>query len=105
MYTPGEVAVNYLDACETKTTLALPRMFLLGCLAGMFVALAVVASGAASAMIGNPSAARLVSGAVFPAGLAMVLIAGSELFTRKLERIMAKSFTTEPQENMEESEE
>ena len=30
---------------------------------------------------------------------------GSELFTRKLERIMAKSFTTEPQENMEESEE
>ena len=30
---------------------------------------------------------------------------GSEFFTRKLERIMAKSFTTEPQENMEESEE
>ena len=30
---------------------------------------------------------------------------GSELLTRKLERIMAKSFTTEPQENMEESEE
>ena len=30
---------------------------------------------------------------------------GSELFTRKLERIMAKSFTTELQENMEESEE
>ena len=30
---------------------------------------------------------------------------GNELFTRKLERIMAKSFTTEPQENMEESEE
>ena len=30
---------------------------------------------------------------------------GSELFTRKLERIMAKSFPTEPQENMEESEE
>ena len=28
---------------------------------------------------------------------------GSEFFTRKLERIMAKSFTTEPQENMEES--
>ncbi len=30
---------------------------------------------------------------------------GSEHFTRKLERIMARSFTTEPQENMEESEE
>ena len=30
---------------------------------------------------------------------------GNELFTRMLERIMAKSFTTEPQENMEESEE
>ena len=30
---------------------------------------------------------------------------GSELFTRKLERIMARSFTTEPKVNMEESEE
>ncbi len=30
---------------------------------------------------------------------------GSELFTRKLERIMARSITTEPQDNMEESEE
>lgn len=30
---------------------------------------------------------------------------GNELFTRKLERIMARSFTTELQENMEESEE
>lgn len=29
---------------------------------------------------------------------------GSELFTRKLERIMAKSFTAEPQENAEEME-
>lgn len=81
MYTPKEVAVNYLDACEIKAELPLLRMFLLACLAGVFVALAGVASTVGSAMIENASAAKIVSGCIFPAGLAMVLVAGSELFT------------------------
>ena len=61
--------------------LPLGRMFLLACLAGAFVALAGVASTAAAATVGDPSLAKLVSGCVFPAGLAMVIVAGSELFT------------------------
>lgn len=81
MYTPKEVAENYLSACRTKAALPLGRMFLLACLAGAFVALAGVASTAAAATVGDPSLAKLISGCVFPAGLAMVIVAGSELFT------------------------
>lgn len=81
MYTPKEIAENYLSACRTKAALPLGRMFLLACLAGAFVALAGVASTAAAATVGDPSLAKLVSGCVFPAGLAMVIVAGSELFT------------------------
>lgn len=76
MYTPKEVAENYLSTCRAKTALPLGRMFLLACLAGAFVALAGVA-----ATVGDPSLAKLISGCVFPAGLAMVIVAGSELFT------------------------
>lgn len=81
MYTPKEVAENYLSACRAKAALPLGRMFLLACMAGAFVALAGAASTAASATVGDPSLAKLVSGCVFPAGLAMVIVAGSELFT------------------------
>ena len=70
MCTPKEIAENYLSACRTKAALPLGRMFLLACLAGAFVALAGVASTAAAATVGDPSLAKLVSGCVFPAGLA-----------------------------------
>ena len=73
MYTPKEIAENYLSACRAKAALPLGRMFLLACLAGAFVALAGVASTAAAATVGDPSLAKLVSGCVFPAGLAMVM--------------------------------
>lgn len=81
MYTPKEVAENYLSICWAKAALPLGRMFLLACMAGAFVALAGVASTAAAATVGDPSLAKLISGCVFPAGLAMVIVAGSELFT------------------------
>lgn len=81
MYSPKEVAVNYLGICETKTRLPLLRMFLLACLAGVFVALAGVASTVGAATIENPSVAKIVTGMIFPAGLSMVIVAGSELFT------------------------
>ena len=80
MFSPKEVAQNYLNVCETKANLPLGRMLVLSVLAGMFIALAGLASGTASATLSG-SAARLVSGCVFPAGLAMVVVAGSELFT------------------------
>ena len=57
------------------------KTILLGFFAGMFIGFAGIASTTASSTIGIASVAKLVGAAVFPAGMAMVLVAGSELFT------------------------
>lgn len=72
---------NYDIAGVRKANLPGLHMLLLGFFAGMFIALAGAAASVASADITNPSAARIVSALVFPAGLAMVICNGSELFT------------------------
>ena len=51
-------------------------MLLLGIMAGAFIALAGVA-----ATFGNVYGGKIAGACIFPAGLAMVVIAGSELFT------------------------
>jgi formate/nitrite transporter len=76
MNSPAEVAKNYLTIGKNKVNTSISRMFLLAVLAGMFIGMAAVAATAANV--------TLISGVgafVFPGGLAMVLIAGSELFT------------------------
>lgn len=81
MNTPAEVAKNYIGIGKGKAVLPASRQFLLGVMAGMFIALAGVGASTAACSVVSPSLAKLVSGLVFPGGLAMVLLAGSELFT------------------------
>lgn len=81
MHSPLEVAKNYVEIGVHKVKLSAFKMIILGIFAGMYVAFAGTAAQTAAATIANPSVGRLVSACVFPAGLAMVLIAGSELFT------------------------
>ncbi|MDR0905941.1 MAG: formate/nitrite transporter family protein [Oscillospiraceae bacterium] len=81
MNSPKEVAQNYIAIGVGKTKLSAGRMLVLAILAGMFIALAGVGSTIASVTVANASLAKLISAAVFPTGLAMVLVAGSELFT------------------------
>ena len=81
MNSPKEIAQNYITIGAEKTKQSIGKMFLLGILAGMFIALAGVAATVAPATIASASVAKLIGAAVFPGGLAMVLIAGSELFT------------------------
>ena len=81
MNSPKEVAQNYIATGTAKTKYTTSKMLLLGILAGMFIALAGVGATIAPATIASASLAKLVGAAVFPVGLAMVLIAGSELFT------------------------
>ena len=81
MNSPKEIAQNYITIGAEKTKQPVGKMFLLGILAGIFIALAGVAATVAPATIASASVAKLVGAAVFPGGLAMVLIAGSELFT------------------------
>ena len=80
MNSPKEVAQNYIAVGAAKTKLSISKMLWLGILAGIFIALAGVTATIASATL-TGSVAKLVAAAVFPGGLAMVLIAGSELFT------------------------
>lgn len=81
MYTPAQIAANYLNIGVNKVRQSPLSAFVLAIMAGMMIALAGAAATVGSAAIENPSAAKLVSAAIFPAGLVMVLIGGSELFT------------------------
>ena len=81
MNSPKEIAQNYISIGAAKTRVSIGRMFILGILAGVFIALAGVAATIAPATITVASVAKLVGASVFPGGLAMVLISGSELFT------------------------
>lgn len=57
------------------------RLFLLGILAGGLIALGSAVSNTAVHSIANGSAAKLISGLIFPFGLAMIVVLGAELFT------------------------
>ena len=81
MNSPKEIAQNYIATGVAKTKYPIVKMLMLGALAGMFIALAGAGASIAPATMITASTAKLISGLIFPAGLAMVLIAGSELFT------------------------
>ena len=81
MNSPKETAQNYVATGAAKTQYTIGRMLVLAILAGMFIALAGVGATIASVTIDSPSLGKLLGAAVFPVGLAMVLLAGSELFT------------------------
>lgn len=76
MYSPAEIAERLVAAGESKTRLSALNMLLLGIFAGAFIALAGVAATFANVYVG-----KLAGACVFPCGLAMVVVAGSELFT------------------------
>ncbi len=73
---PDEIATKVVSAGIKKANLSIFKMILLGMFAGAFIALAGV-----GASFGNVYAGKLAGALIFPAGLAMVVVAGSELFT------------------------
>lgn len=81
MHSPLEIARNYIEVGIHKTNLSAFKMVILGFFAGMFIGFAGIASTTASSTIAVASVAKLAGAVVFPAGMAMVLTAGSELFT------------------------
>lgn len=81
MNSPKEIASAYCAAGEAKASLSTVKTFILAIFAGIFIALAGVGATVAAATVENASLAKFLSACIFPAGLLMVLIAGSELFT------------------------
>lgn len=80
MKTSREITESYVEIGNKKCTARFCKTFVLAILAGMFIAFGGLGSSIASCTLVG-SAARIVSGCVFPAGLAMVVLVGTELFT------------------------
>ncbi len=76
MLAPAEIAKSAVQIGEGKGKLKAIKMLLLGMFAGAFIALAGVGS-----TFGNVYVGKLAGACIFPAGLLMVVVAGSELFT------------------------
>lgn len=84
MNSPKQIAENYVPIAEGKGALPIGKAFLLAILAGMFIAAAGVGAAIGSAAVG-----KLAGACIFPAGLAMVILAGSELFTGNCMMVIA----------------
>ena len=81
MNTPAEIAQNYVGIGKKKTELPVAKMLILGILAGLFIAVGGTAFEMATAMLGGSVVGKFIGACLFPAGLTLVLVAGSELFT------------------------
>lgn len=78
---PEEIAQNYIETGRKKAELPALKQFVLGILAGAFIAFASEGSNAAIHTISSVGLAKALAGALFSAGLMMVIVAGAELFT------------------------
>ncbi len=81
MNSPAEIAKNYLAIGKAKTQNGALKLLVLGILAGAFIALAGIGATTAAVSVSSASVGKFLGACIFPVGLTMVLIAGSELFT------------------------
>lgn len=81
MNSPSEIGKLYVKAGKGKMELPVSKMLILGVFAGAYIAFGAVCSQAIAVSIPLQSVAKAAGSFVFPIGLMMVLVAGSELFT------------------------
>ena len=86
---PSEIADSAINVGVRKANMPVINQFILGILAGAFIAFGAQASNFATHTISDIAAAKLIGGLIFPAGLMLVLMAGAELFTGNALMIMA----------------
>ncbi|MBQ7154168.1 MAG: formate/nitrite transporter family protein [Synergistaceae bacterium] len=78
---PQEIADFTVKAGVKKAELPAINQFVLGVLAGVFIAFGAQAANFATHTISDAGTAKFIAGLIFPAGLILVLTAGAELFT------------------------
>lgn len=81
IFTPTEITDNYMKASVGKAESPAWRLFVLAVAAGLLIGLGGVTSSTAAHALDNAGMVRLVSGLIFPVGLMMVILMGTELFT------------------------
>lgn len=79
--TPPEYVEAYINASVTKAYMPTRKLFLMGMMAGAFVAIGAASASAASHALTNIGVAKALAGIVFPIGLMMIIFIGGELFT------------------------
>jgi len=80
MYSPPEIAKNYIEDSKQKVKIPLLKLLLLGVYGGFFISSAVMCAIICSyRMLGGES--QFYSGLVFPMGILFCFYAGGELFT------------------------
>lgn len=80
-YAPGKIAEKYPDIVKAKAEKSFSALLCLSILGGAFIGLATFAAHIIATLLPDAGVAKLVSSLLFPTGLAMILIAGGELFT------------------------
>lgn len=78
---PAELVAGYVQAGVNKSSYPLPKLFVLGIMAGAFIAIGGSSSNAACHAVENAGVAKTLAGIVFPIGLMMIVFIGGELFT------------------------
>lgn len=80
-FSPADVAQNYIQIGKSKVATPTAKLIVLAVLAGLFIAVGGIASTTVAVAVKPASLGKFLGAVVFPGGLTMVLIAGSELFT------------------------
>lgn len=80
-HTPQEIASVAFQTAMNKAKFSIPKMLILGILAGVYIGFAAEGSTMAMHDIGSVGAGRFLAGVIFSTGLMLVVIAGAELFT------------------------
>ena len=82
---PNEILDATIAVGVTKASGSFKKLFMLGIMAGMFIALGGAGANMASYCFAlqpeTAGIAKFIAGLIFPAGLCMVVLAGAELFT------------------------
>ena len=80
-FSPAEVAKNYIAIGKGKVNTPIAKMMILAILAGAFIGFGGVGATTVAVSVEQASLGKFIGACVFPGGLTMVLLAGSELFT------------------------
>lgn len=79
--TPKQILEGNISAGVTKATTNIFKLFLLGIMAGAFIAFGASSSSLAVHSLSDVGLARTLAGSIFPVGLMLIVFIGGELFT------------------------
>ena len=88
-YTPSKIVDITIQNGVKKVKKRKRTLWLLGFLAGMFIAFAAYSGTMAMHSVTSTGPARVLGGTIFPVGLMLVIFLGAELFTRNCHISMA----------------